>query len=164
MTKKIAQVAVFTALALIFSYIEAVLPVNFGIPGVKLGIANIVTVTALYFFGVKEAVGISVIRVFIIGLLFGNIMSLVYSLAGALLSLIAMIICKKVKLSVIGVSAIGGVFHNIGQLAAAAFMLQSTAVIYYYPALFVSGLITGILIGTLSFSIIKVLKEKRLGV
>lgn len=160
MAKKISKIAVFTALAIIFSYVEAILPFNFGIPGVKLGISNIVTVTALYYFGVKEAVGITFIRVFIIGLLFGNIMSLVYSLSGTFLSLCAMVIFKKLKLSVIGVSALGGVFHNIGQLIAAVIMLESCALIYYYPVLFISGLVTGFLIGLASKPIIKNLDKK----
>lgn len=155
LSKKIATTAVFTALALIFSYIEAVLPLNLGIPGVKLGIANIVIVAALYQLGIKEAVGISIIRVFIIGLLFGNIVSLIYSLSGAVLSLAGMILCKKLKLSVIGVSAIGGTLHNIGQLIAAAVMLRSSALVYYLPVLLIAGLITGILIGLVSLPIIK---------
>lgn len=155
LSKKIATTAVFTALALIFSYIEAVLPLNLGIPGVKLGIANIVIVAALYQLGIKEAVGISIIRVFIIGLLFGNIVSLIYSLSGAILSLAGMILCKKLKLSVIGVSAIGGTLHNIGQLIAAAVMLRSSALVYYLPVLLIAGLITGILIGLVSLPIIK---------
>lgn len=159
-SKKIAVIAVFTSLALIFGYIEAVIPFNFGIPGVKLGLANIVTVTALYYFGVKEAVGISLIRVLLIGLLFGNAMSLIYSLSGAAFSLAVMILCKKLKLSTIGVSAMGGVFHNIGQLIAAAVMLNTSALLYYYPVLFISGLVTGIVIGVVSDQIIKRIRKR----
>lgn len=159
MSKRIAQIAVFTALALIFSYIEAIIPVSIPIPGVKLGITNIVIVTALYFFGIKEAVGISLIRVLLIGLLFGNVISLVYSFSGAVLSLAGMIICKKLKLTIIGVSAIGGVLHNIGQLIAAVFVLRSAAIINYYPVLFVSGLLTGILIGIISYRIVKTVSK-----
>lgn len=155
MAKRISVIAVFTALALIFSYIEAIIPFNLGVPGVKLGIANIVVVCALYIFGVKEAVGISLIRVFVIGLLFGNAVSLIYSLSGAVLSIAVMIICKRLKLSVIGVSAMGGIFHNVGQLSAAALILNSSAVMYYYPVLFISGIVTGIIIGIVSLPIIK---------
>ena len=155
MAKRISVIAVFTALALIFSYIEAIIPFNLGVPGVKLGIANIVVVCALYIFGVKEAVGISLIRVFVIGLLFGNAVSLIYSLSGAVLSIAVMIICKRLKLSVIGVSAMGGIFHNVGQLSAAALILNSSAVMYYYPVLFISGIVTGIIIGRVSLPIIK---------
>ncbi|MBR2280163.1 MAG: Gx transporter family protein [Ruminococcus sp.] len=160
MSKKISAIAVFTSLALIFGYIEAVIPFNFGIPGVKLGLANIVTVTALYYFGAKEAVGISLIRVLLIGLLFGNAMSLIYSLSGAVLSLAVMILCKKLKLSTIGVSAMGGVFHNVGQLIAAAVMMNTSALLYYYPVLFISGLVTGIVIGVVSDQIIKRIKKR----
>lgn len=159
-SKKISAIAVFTSLALIFGYIEAVIPFNFGIPGVKLGLANIVTVTALYYFGAKEAVGISLIRVLLIGLLFGNAMSLIYSLSGAVLSLAVMILCKKLKLSTIGVSAMGGVFHNVGQLIAAAVMMNTSALLYYYPVLFISGLVTGIVIGVVSDQIIKRIKKR----
>lgn len=155
MAKRISVIAVFTALALIFSYIEAIIPFNLGVPGVKLGIANIVVVCALYIFGVKEAAGISLIRVFVIGLLFGNAVSLIYSLSGAVLSIAVMIICKRLKLSVIGVSAMGGIFHNVGQLSAAALILNSSAVMYYYPVLFISGIVTGIIIGMVSLPIIK---------
>ncbi|MCH5304070.1 MAG: Gx transporter family protein [Ruminococcus sp.] len=157
MAKRIAKIAIFTALAMIFSYIEAIIPFNFGIPGVKIGIANIVIVIALYKFGVKETVGISFIRIFLIGLLFGNIVSLIYSFSGAALSLIGMIICKRLKLSIVGVSAIGGVLHNIGQLTAAAVILQSTAITYYFPVLLISGLVTGLLIGAVSMQINKAL-------
>lgn len=153
-TNRIATVSVFTALALIFSYIEAILPFNLGIPGVKLGIANIVVVTALYKLGIKEAAGISLIRVFLIGILFGNLVSLIYSLSGAFLSLIGMIILRRLRLSVIGVSAIGGTLHNIGQLITASIILQSSALIYYFPVLLIAGLITGILIGLVSMPII----------
>lgn len=155
MAKRISVIAVFTALALIFSYIEAIIPFNLGVPGVKLGIANIVVVCALYIFGVKEAAGISLIRVFVIGLLFGNAVSLIYSLSGAILSIAVMIICKRLKLSVIGVSAMGGIFHNVGQLSAASLILNSSAVMYYYPVLFISGIVTGIIIGIVSLPIIK---------
>lgn len=155
MAKRISVIAVFTALALIFSYIEAIIPFNLGVPGVKLGIANIVVVCALYIFGVKEAAGISLIRVFVIGLLFGNAVSLIYSLSGAILSIAVMIICKRLKLSVIGVSAMGGIFHNVGQLSAAALILNSSTVMYYYPVLFISGIVTGIIIGIVSLPIIK---------
>lgn len=155
MAKRISVIAVFTALALIFSYIEAIIPFNLGVPGVKLGIANIVVVCALYIFGVKEAAGISLIRVFVIGLLVGNAVSLIYSLSGAILSIAVMIICKRLKLSVIGVSAMGGIFHNVGQLSAAALILNSSTVMYYYPVLFISGIVTGIIIGIVSLPIIK---------
>lgn len=158
MSKRIAKVGIFVALAMIFSYIEAIVPFNFGIPGVKLGIANIVVVTSLYQLSIKETVGISVIRIFLMGVLFGNGLSLIYSLAGGLLSLFGMIFFSKIKIfSVMGVSVIGGVLHNMGQLIAAAIILKSISLTYYLPVLLVAGVVTGLIIGLLSDRIIKVL-------
>ena len=153
MSKKIARVGIFISLAMIFSYLEAILPFNFGIPGVKLGIANIVVVTALYQLDTAETAAISFVRIFLMGLLFGNILSLAYSFSGGLLSLLGMILCKRLKLSVIGVSIIGGVLHNMGQLNAAMLILKSTALSYYMPVLLISGMITGFLIGIASLNI-----------
>lgn len=157
MSKRIATVGLFIALAMIFSYIEAILPLNIGIPGVKLGIANIVVVVALYRLGIKEAAVISAVRILLMGLLFGNLASLWYSFAGGLLSFVGMVVCKRLKLSVIGVSAVGGVLHNFGQLAAAAILLNSVSVGYYLPILQISGLVTGLLIGAASHYINKAL-------
>ncbi len=154
MSKRVARVGIFVSLAMIFSYIEAILPFNFGIPGVKLGIANIVVVTALYQLSFPETAGISFVRIFLMGLLFGNLLSLAYSFSGGLLSLLGMVLCKRLKLSVIGVSMIGGVLHNMGQLAAAILILKSTALSYYMPVLIISGLVTGFLIGIASMKII----------
>ena len=127
MSKKVARMGVFIALAMIFSYIEVLIPFNFGIPGVKLGIANIVTVTSLYVFSTGEAFGISVIRIVLMGILFGNGMSLLYSLAGGLLSFLALWIGKRTSwFSVIGVSVAGGVFHNVGQILAGMLVMKNT--------------------------------------
>ena len=95
MVKKTAKIGMFIALAMIFSYIEAIIPINFGIPGIKLGIANIAVVTSLYVLGFKETIGISLIRILLMGILFGNVFSLIYSFSGGILSLMGMIICKK---------------------------------------------------------------------
>ena len=142
---------VFIALAMIFSYIEVLIPFNFGIPGVKLGIANIVTVTSLYIFSTGEAFGISVIRIVLMGILFGNGMSLLYSLAGGLLSFLAMWIGKKINwFSVMGVSVAGGVFHNVGQILAVMLVMKNTMFVAYLPVLLVAGLVTGYLIGFLA--------------
>ncbi len=159
MARRIATVGITAALAIIFGYIEAILPFNFGIPGVKLGLANIVVVVSLYRLSLPETAGISLVRILIIGMLFGNIMSLLYSVAGGLLSLLGMALCKRLKLSVIGVSVVGGVLHNVGQLAAAVFVLQSPAVICYYPVLLLAGLVTGFLIGFACDRILKIIKD-----
>ena len=115
--KKIAFLGLFVALAFVLSYIEYMLPLNIGIPGAKVGFANLVVMVALYTVGEKNAIALSIIRVILVGLTFGNISMMMYSLAGAALSLCAMLIAKRIgKLSVTGVSVIGGVFHNIGQI------------------------------------------------
>lgn len=158
MSKKVARMGVFIALAMIFSYIEVLIPFNFGIPGVKLGIANIVTVTSLYVFSTGEAFGISVIRIVLMGILFGNGMSLLYSLAGGLLSFLAMRLGKKTNwFSVMGVSVAGGVFHNVGQILAVMLVMKNTMFVAYLPVLFVAGVVTGYLIGLLANKIIELL-------
>ena len=158
MSKKVARMGVFIALAMIFSYIEVLIPFNFGIPGVKLGIANIVTVASLYVFSTGEAFGISVIRIVLTGILFGNGMSLLYSLAGGLLSFLAMWLGKKTNwFSVMGVSVAGGVFHNVGQILAVMLVMKNTMFVAYMPVLFVAGVVTGYLIGLLANKIIELL-------
>ena len=152
----LASFGVFVALALIFSYIETLIPFQIGIPGVKLGLANIVIVIALYRIPVKEAYLLSVVRVVLSGFLFGNLMSILYSLAGGLLSLTVMWGLKHVKsVSVLGVSIAGGVFHNIGQLLAAALVVETYGVFSYVPVLLVSGLVTGLVIGLASGEMLK---------
>lgn len=158
MSKKVARMGVFIALAMIFSYIEVLIPFNFGIPGVKLGIANIVTVASLYVFSTGEAFGISVIRIVLMGILFGNGMSLLYSLAGGLLSFLAMWLGKKTNwFSVMGVSVAGGVFHNVGQILAVMLVMKNTMFVAYLPVLFVAGIVTGYLIGLLANKMIELL-------
>ncbi len=147
-SKNMAITALMVALALIFSYIEAIIPYNPGIPGVKLGIANIVTLIALYLLSTKHAWAVSVIRVLIAGLLFNGVFAAVYSLAGAIVSLTGMILLKKSNLfSIAGVSMAGGVLHNMGQLIMAALLLQDSKIFLYFPVLLFSGMITGIIIG-----------------
>lgn len=153
---KAAYLGVFTALALIFSYIETLLPLHPGIPGAKLGVANLVVVVALYKMGVREALAVSAARIVLAGFLFGNLVSILYSLAGGLLSFAAMVFVKEKDIfSVYGVSMTGGVFHNMGQIAAAMAVLDSYSVTYYIPALLVIGLFTGTIIGTAAAEMLK---------
>jgi len=153
---KAAYFGVFTALALIFSYVETLIPIQVGIPGVKLGLANLVVVVVLYKMGIKEAYTLAVVRVILSGFLFGNLFSIVYSLAGGLLSLTVMVALKRTKVfSLLGISAMGGVFHNVGQLIMAALVLESLSIGYYLPVLLISGLVTGILIGIISGEMLK---------
>lgn len=156
---RLASFGVFVALALIFSYIEALIPFQMGIPGVKLGLANIVIVIALYRMPPGEVVTLSVVRVILAGFLFGNLMSILYSLAGGLLSLAVMWGLKHVKeVSILGVSIAGGVFHNLGQLLAAAVVVETYGVFTYAPVLLVSGLITGLVIGLASSEMLRRIK------
>ena len=141
------QFGVFTALALLFSYIESLIPFHIGIPGVKLGLANLIIVIALYKTDYKRAYLLSVTRVILAGFLFGNMFSILYSLAGGILSLSMMIFAKRKEgLSVIGVSVVGGVFHNIGQILMAILVTESWKLLYYLPILLVFGVITGVVI------------------
>ena len=153
-TKKIALLAMCVALSMILSYAESLLP-SPGVPGVKLGLANLVVIFALYKLGWKEAAGISLLRVFLVSLLFGHAASLMYSAAGAVLSLAGMILLKRTdKLSCVAVSVIGGVLHNIGQILM-AWLLMGPNVVYYLPVLILSGTAAGIAIGVVSALIVK---------
>lgn len=155
MKKKVAFLGVFLALALIFSYIETWIPNVFGVPGIKLGLANIVIIILLFRFGTKEAYGISVARVILAGFLFGNLASILYGLAGAMLSLTVMLLLKKTgKFKVITVSAVGGICHNVGQLIVAILVLENYRISYYLPVLLIFGLVTGILIGIVAQEVI----------
>ena len=160
---KAAYFGVFTALALIFSYVETLIPIHIGIPGVKLGLANLIVVIALYRMGVREAYVLSVVRVILAGFLFGNLFAILYSLAGGLFSLTVMAFLKKTeKFSVLGVSMAGGVFHNIGQLMMAAIVLESLSITYYLPVLLISGIVTGLLIGIVANEMLKRVRGLRL--
>ena len=154
-----AMCAVLTALALIFSYIEFLLPLSLGIPGVKLGLANLVIVVSLYMAGARYALLVNIARVLLVGLLFGNTFSALYAMAGALVSFAAMYLIKKTGLfSPAGTSIAGGVFHNVGQLAVAALITENVKIALYFPVLLISGLLTGLVIGALSVLILRALR------
>ena len=151
-TVRIAWFGVFTALALIFSYVETLIPFQIGIPGVKLGLANLIVVVALYKMGGKDALLLSVTRIVLSGFIFASLFSILYSLAGGLLSLAVMVILKKRgSFSVFGVSMAGGVFHNVGQLIVAMLVV----VAYYVPVLLIAGVITGFIIGVVANEMLK---------
>ena len=153
---RLASFGVFVALALIFSYIETLIPFQIGIPGVKLGLANLVIVIALYRMPVGEVYLLSGVRVVMTGFLFGNLMSILYSLAGGILSLTVMWGMKRIRsVSILGVSIAGGVFHNVGQLLAAALMVETYGVFSYLPVLLISGLLTGFVIGLAAGEMLK---------
>lgn len=155
-TKKLTLLAMMITFAIILSYVESRIPSFVAIPGIKVGLANIVVIFVLYTLGMKEAIIISAIRVGIISVLFGNIMSLAYSIAGAFLSLLVMYILKKITpLKLVVVSVVGGVMHNVGQIAVAAMILETGVVVYYLPFLILSGTIAGIAVGVAAAVLIK---------
>lgn len=156
MKSRAAYFGVFTSLALIFSYIETLIPIQFGTPGIKLGLANLVIVIVLFGTGWKDALLLSVLRIILAGFIFGSLFSILYSLAGGILSLGAMsLLMKTEKFSITGVSMAGGVIHNMGQLFVAMLAVQTYQVGYYLPVLLLSGLITGAVIGAVAGEILK---------
>lgn len=159
MKKKTAYMGVFLAFALILSYIESLIPFYFGIPGMKLGLANLIVVVMLYLAGTKEAFFLSVLRILLSGFLFGNMFGILYSLAGGLLSFFVMWLVKKTgHFHTITVSVCGGIFHNVGQLLVAALVVENYNVLYYMPVLLVAGILTGFVIGVLADELGKRLK------
>lgn len=156
MKSKAAYFGVFTALALIFSYVELLIPIQFGVPGMKLGLANLVIVIFLYKRNAKEAMLLSIVRILLAGFMFSNLFSILYSLAGGILSLIVMTVLKKTEtFSVIGVSIAGGVAHNMGQLVIAMLVVETYRVGYYFPVLLITGMVTGMLTGVISNEVLK---------
>ena len=155
-TKKVTVMALTVALAMILSFVESQIPAFVAIPGVKMGLAKIAVVFALYKLGWKEAVLISLIRVFLVSLLFGTGASLFYSVAGAVLSLVGMIALKATKLfSSVAVSVAGGVLHNVGQIAMACLLLETDVLRYYLPFLALSGILAGVVIGVVAAILVK---------
>ena len=154
-TKKIAVLALAIALAMILSFVESQIPAFVAIPGVKIGLANIAVVFVLYKLGWKEAVLISLVRVVMVSMLFGTLVSLFYSVAGAVLSLTGMVLLKKTGLfSTVAVSVTGGVLHNVGQILMACLLLETNVIVYYLPFLILSGVIAGVVIGVVSAIIV----------
>lgn len=156
MKNKTAYMGLFLSFALILSYVESLIPFYFGVPGVKLGLANLAVLLALYQYGWKEALALNLARVFLSGFLFGNLFMVMYSLAGAFNSFLMMCLLKKAKgFSIIGVSMAGGVCHNIGQVLVAYFVTKTAGIVFYLPVLLAAGLVTGLLIGLLAREVIK---------
>ncbi len=154
--KKIAYMGLFAAIAIIFGYVESLIPFFAGIPGIKLGLANLSVLFILETYTWKEAALVSMVRILVIGFMFGNMFSILYSMAGAALSLTVMTLMKRFSgFSILGISVAGGVSHNIGQLIIAALIVENTSLFYYAPVLLISGVITGILIGILTGEVTK---------
>ena len=150
-SSKVAQYGLFAALAILMGYVEMLIPLPLLVPGMKLGLANVIIVIALYHMDNKSAFFISLVRVLMSGLLFQGFAGLLYSLAGALLSLGVMALLKKTgKVSITGVSVMGGVFHNVGQIIVAAAVVENIKMAYYLPFLLVTGVVTGFVIGAVA--------------
>jgi heptaprenyl diphosphate synthase component I len=146
--RQITTMGMLVALAMVLGFVETLIPINLGIPGMKLGLANIVVVIALFLFDVKTAVVVSILRIILIAMTFGNMSMMFYSIAGASLSLMSMIAVSKIKsFSLISVSIIGGIMHNVGQIICAAFVVRTNGVFTYLPVLIIAGLVSGALIG-----------------
>lgn len=159
--KKTAALGLLLALSMILSYIESVLPLSIGIPGIKLGLPNLIVVILLYLYGEKEALAVNFLRIVLSGFLFGNLFAILYALAGALCSFSVMFIMKKTNFfSIAGVSIGGGVFHNIGQLIVAMFAVETYAPIFYLPVLLAAGLATGFIIGLISMRLMPYIQNK----
>lgn len=157
--KQIARFGAFAAMALVLGYVERLVPIAPGLPGVKLGLSNTVLLYALYLMGSRDAALLMVAKVLLSGLLFSGPTALLYSFAGGVLSLTGMVIAKKItSISVVGVSVCGAVLHNIGQLLAASLVVGLAPVLSYLPILLLSAIITGILTGVIARSLFRALE------
>ena len=163
-TKKLTFLALCASLAMVLSYVEMLIPpISTAVPGVKMGLANIVTVFVLYKFDAVSAAAVSAVRLILSFLLFGSVLTLAYSAAGAVLSLGAMILLKRTdKFSPVGVSVAGGVLHNAGQIGMAMLLMSTSAIGYYLPVLAVSGTVSGILVGAASVLVLKNLRSVKI--
>lgn len=158
-TKRLVLLAMLTAVAMILSYVESLLP-SVGIPGVKMGLANIAVIFALFRFGWKEAAALSLVRVVLVSLLFGGVGAMLYSLAGAVLSLAVMALLRRIdRFSTAGISVAGGVAHNAGQILMAMLILQTKQLLGYLPVLAVSGIAGGVLTGLAAALLIRRIPE-----
>lgn len=155
-TRIITICGLMTALAMIFSYIESLVPIPIPVPGVKLGLANMAIMIVMFTIGTREAVFVDFIRVVLTSMLFGNFNSFIFSISGAVLSIVVMAVLKHTgKFSEVGISVTGGVMHNIGQIIAAIIIMDTSAIILYLPVLMISGVVTGIVIGIVASIIVK---------
>ena len=152
--RKMAILALFIALAILMGYVESLLPLNFGIPGIKIGLCNIVILSVLLQYSWKEALMVSIARILVIGFLFGNLFSILYSLSGAVLSIAVMsLLLRSRRFGLLGISAAGGCMHNIGQLLTAKAVLPGLPLLWYTPVLILAGLATGALVAIVVYEV-----------
>lgn len=161
--QKVVRLSMFTALAIVLNIFESYVPIiNLNIPGVKVGLTNIVILSVIYLYGFKEALYVSIIRIFVVGILRTGLFStaFLFSLSGSIISLFAMYMVKKIKMfSIVGVSIVGSIFHSIGQIIMAYFLLKNINVMYYLPFIIIISIVTGIIIGIISKEVINHLKD-----
>ncbi len=163
--KRTAKLGFLLALALILSYVESLIPFTFGIPGIKLGLPNLIVLLLLYsgktsMTGAGDALLVNCLRIVLSGFLFGSLFAILYAMAGAVFSFTAMVIAKRCRcFSMAGVSVLGGVFHNVGQTVVAILVVETYAVLYYLPVLIVAGVVTGAVLGILGMELLPYLKR-----
>ena len=154
--KYVAIYAMFIALAMIFSYVESLIPLNIAIPGIKLGLANLVVIVALYTLDAKSAFSISIVRVILVAFTFSNLSAIMFSLIGAVCSILCMLAVRALKIfSTTGVSIAGAITHNLAQLIVAIWVVDTIEVLYYMPALTIAAVVSGLLIGLLASLVIQ---------
>ena len=159
-SKKTARYALLIALAMVLSWLESLIPVSTAVPGMKLGLTNLVVIFALYRMSPVDAATISFLRVLLVSFSFGNAYAFAYSMAGAVLSLLIMLLLKKSgQFSTVGVSIAGGVGHNLGQIIVAALVLETRKIFFYLPVLMISGIAAGICIGLVGGILVRRLKK-----
>ncbi len=159
--RTIARYGLLITLALVLSYLESLIPAFFAVPGMKLGLTNLVVLLALYRMGGAPAMVINLVRIFLVSLLFGNVLSLLFSLTGGLLSGAVMILLKRSgHFSMLGVSMAGGVAHNAGQILMAMLVLETWQVVSYLLVLWLTGLAAGLAIGLICYEVMRRLPER----
>lgn len=159
-TKNIAKTGMLVAVAFVLSYIESMLPLNLGVPGIKLGLSNIVVLFSIFNLNTLTAFCIAIVRIVLCGITFGSLSGMLYSLSGGILSFVVMLLLKKTKkFSIYGVSVAGGVSHNIGQILVAIAVLNNKLIMYYFPFLLIAGVVAGIATGMLGGILIKRFRE-----
>ena len=162
MNKKVALYGIYISLAFIFSYLENIYSLNIGVPGIKLGLANLVVLVALYTEkNIKAPILISVVRIVLAGFIFSSLYSIIYSIVGAVLSLVTMIALKKINIfSIKGISMAGGIMHNVGQIIVAIIMFETKSLMYYLPILIIAGMICGVINGIVASLVIPRIKKE----
>lgn len=157
-TRKLVRLSMLLSLSIVLSILESMIPVvGTIVPGIKLGLANAVIVFVLYMYSFKEALYVSILRIIIVGILRTGLFSIMFffSLSGALMSILFMMLFKKMKLSIVGVSIVGAVAHSIGQIIVAIIFLNNINIVYYLPYLLLLSIPTGIIVGISAKEVIK---------